>query len=361
MVLKEIKLRSFRNYSRLDWNPGPGIHLLTGENGQGKTNLLESIYFLSTMKSFRGARQSEMTQKGKRGFFIGASFDAQTEVRIKYFWSPGEKKFSLNEEPVQTIRDFLGTLKSVIFSSQDLLLVKGSGRNRRRFLDLLCSQTIPDYLGHLQNYSKALKHRNALLKRKDPDSQLVDTFTKQLVHFGDAIMEGRKSMMPELQKSSQLAINQIIQNQNEPVDLLYKPSVKASFEDEIHKVFSRDLALGSTSIGPHRDDLSLKIKGLDADSHASEGQQRTLALALKYAQLIILKSVSGSWPILLVDDVLGELDSHRRSAFLPLLEEAQSRAGQVFITGTDASIPPKLSNSWTSWSVESGNIFSIKH
>lgn len=356
MFLKEIRLRSFRNYRRLDWGAGPGVHILTGENGQGKTNLLEAVYLLSTMKSFRGARHQEMIHHGHKGYFVGAEVQSDVLARIKFYWGVAERKLSLNEEPIGSLREYLGVVRTVIFSNEDIHLVRGSGRYRRRFLDLICCQTQPGYLETLQQYSRALKHRNALLKKRSHDRPLLDSFSGQLVRLGNQLIKSRHLVLPEMARVAQSSFDQISHGKAEELAMKYKPSIKEDFESELKRNLERELATGVTSIGPHRDDIQFKIKEMNAASHASEGQQRSLVLALKLAQVHILKNTSGVNPILLIDDVLGELDPARKSAFMPMIEKAQGGHGQVMMTTTDPHLREKVSRLWNFWEVKNGSI-----
>lgn len=360
MTLRELRLRTFRNLPRLDWTIGSGVHVLTGANAQGKTNLLESIYLLSTMKSFRGATHHEMIQEGKKGYFIGAHFQAETDARIKFYWSPRERKLTLNEEPVASLADYLGVVKTVVFSSADIQLVRGSGRFRRRFIDLICCQTKPGYLLCLQNYSKAVKSRNLLLKRRPADPRLLASFSNQVVHLGNQIMEERKNMIPKISPMARLAFRQISKARDEELIIEYQPSVRQDFAHELERHFPRDSQSGSTGIGPHRDDILFKIQNRDADRYASEGQQRSLVLSLKMAQTQILKGLFGYSPILLIDDVMGELDPARKEAFLPLLHHAQSHSAQVFMTTTETTWPGDIAKNWTFWSLQAGQLSHFK-
>ncbi|MBC8094719.1 MAG: DNA replication and repair protein RecF, partial [Akkermansiaceae bacterium] len=181
MHLAHLRLRDFRNYPRLDVDFAPGFHLLLGDNAQGKTNILEAIYLMATLRSFRGVGSSQMVRHGQKGYFVGGKVVGQGEHDIKMYWSAAERSLSLDARPVRKLTDFLGTLRTVVFCTEDLQLVKGTGRGRRRFLDLLLSQTHPTYLPLLQRYAQALRSRNALLKRSMLDEAALDSFTRELV------------------------------------------------------------------------------------------------------------------------------------------------------------------------------------
>ncbi|HTL16918.1 MAG TPA: AAA family ATPase, partial [Patescibacteria group bacterium] len=169
MHLAHLKLRDFRNYGRLDADFAPGFHLLLGDNAQGKTNILEAVYLIATLRSFRGIGGAQIVRHGQRGYFVGSLIIGHGEHDTKMYWSAHERSLMLDNQPVRKLTNYLGVLRTVVFCSEDSLLVKGPSRARRRFLDLLLSQTHPTYLPLLQRYTQALRSRNALLKRPIPD------------------------------------------------------------------------------------------------------------------------------------------------------------------------------------------------
>src|SRR5205814_2080968 len=173
--LRHLRLRDFRNYARLDVDFAPGFHLLLGDNAQGKTNILEAIYLLATLRSFRGVGGAQMVRHGQKGYFVGATVIAQGAHEIKMYWSNKERSLSLDSRPVRKLTDYLGVLRTVVFCTEDLQLIKGPARARRRFLDLLLSQTYPAYLPMLQRYAQALRSRNALLKQPMLDPAALES------------------------------------------------------------------------------------------------------------------------------------------------------------------------------------------
>src|SRR3974390_329091 len=165
MHLAHLRLRDFRNYARLDVDFAPGFHLLLGDNAQGKTNILEAIYLIATLRSFRGVGGAQLVRHGQKGYFVGSRIVSQGQQETKMYWSARGRSLSLAPRPGRKLTDYLGALRTVVFCTEDLLLIKGPGRARRRFLDLLLSQTYPGYLPLLQRYTQALRSRNALLKQ----------------------------------------------------------------------------------------------------------------------------------------------------------------------------------------------------
>jgi DNA replication and repair protein RecF len=351
--LAHLRLRDFRNYTRLDTDFAPGFHLLLGDNAQGKTNILEAIYLMATLRSFRGVGGAQMIRHGQKGYFVGGNVVAQGNREIKMFWSANERKLALDGQPVKKLTDYLGVLRTVVFCTEDLQLVKGSARARRRFLDLLLAQTQPAYLPLLQRYMRAVRARNALLKQRAVDEAALDSFSQELVKLGDEVICARRELAPKFSPLARLAYRRI-SNDAEELRIEYQPSVKKDFAVELAQSRNRERSYRSTLVGPHRDDLQLLLNGKSAAQFGSEGQKRTLAIALKMAQAEFLAGIHGSPPILLIDDVMGELDVKRRTGFLPLLESARKTSGQVFMTATEENWPRELGGDLQRWEVKNG-------
>lgn len=355
MHLAHLRLRDFRNYARLDVDFAPGFHLLLGDNAQGKTNILEAIYLIATLRSFRGVGGAQMIRHGQKGYFVGGKVVGQGEHDIKMYWSSPERSLSLDARPVRKLTDYLGVLRTVVFCTEDLQLVKGVARARRRFLDLLLSQTYPGYLPLLQRYTRALRSRNALLKQPRPDPVALDGFSQELVKSGEQIIRLRRELVPKFSPLARLAYR-CISSEAEELRLEYLPSVKQDFSVELAQSRQRESAYRSTLIGPHRDDFQLLLDDHSAAQFGSEGQKRTLAITLKLAQAEYLTGLHGSPPILLIDDIMGELDVKRRGGFLPLLQRAQQSSGQVFMTATEENWPEEPGRELQHWRVKDGTL-----
>jgi len=402
--LAHLRLRDFRNCSRLDADFAPGFHLLLGDNAQGKTNILEAVYLMATLRSFRGVGGAQMIRHGQKGYFVGGSvvggtvpsislaspkggegrgeeakvsqitnpspqpsprLSGERETRIltshgerevKIYWSARERKLALDGQPVKRLGDYLGVLCAVVFCTEDLQLVKGAARARRRFLDLLLAQTQPGYLPLLQRYLRAVRARNALLKHSRPggtDEATLDSFSRELVELGGQLIRMRTELAPKFSPLARLAYRRI-SNDAEELRIEYQPSVKKDFAVELAQSRNRERTYRSTLVGPHRDDLQLLLNEKSAAQFGSEGQKRTLAIALKMAQAEYLAGIHGSAPVLLIDDVMGELDVKRRSGFLPLLEQARKTSGQVFMTATEENWPAELGRDLQRWEVKAG-------
>ena len=297
MHLAHLRLRDFRNYARLDVDFAPGFHLLLGDNAQGKTNILEAVYLMATLRSFRGVGGAQMIRHGQRGYFVGGPTNPRRRGRksreIKMFWSANERKLALDGQPVKRLTDYLGVLRTVVFCTEDLQLVKGAARARRRFLDLLLAQTQPGYLPLLQRYMRAVRARNALLKQRAVDEAALDSFSQELVKLGDEVIRARRELAPKFSPLARLAYRRI-SNDAEELRLEYQPSVKKDFAVELAQSRNRERSYRSTLVGPHRDDLQLLLSGKSAAQFGSEGQKRTLAIALKMAQAEFLAGIHGS-------------------------------------------------------------------
>ena len=355
MHLAHLRLRDFRNYARCDVDFAPGFHVLLGDNGQGKTNILEAIYLVASLRSFRGVGGAQMIRHGQKGYFIGANVIGPDSHDIKVFWSSAERKISLDAAPVKKLSDYLGALRAVVFCSEDLQLVKGTARIRRRFIDLLLSQTHPGYLGILQRYTRAVRSRNAVLKQPRQDEALLKSFTHEVVELGNQLIDARKQLIPKISPLTRLAYRRI-SNDAEELRMDYRPSVKKDFAVELAQSRERERKYRSTIIGPHRDELTLLLNDKPAAQFGSEGQKRTLAVGLKIAQAEYLTGILGYPPVLLIDDVMGELDIKRRSGLLPLLERTGNAQGQVFMTCTEENWPSELSRDLHKWTVTRGDI-----
>jgi DNA replication and repair protein RecF len=355
--LAHLRLRDFRNYPRLDADCSPGFHLLLGDNAQGKTNILEALYLMATLRSFRGVGGAQMIRHGQKGYFVGGKVVSQGEHEIKIYWSARERNLSLDGRPVKKLMDYLGTLRTVIFCTEDLQLVKGTGRARRRFLDLLLSQTQPGYLPLLQRYMSAVRARNALLKQRSADEPTLDSFSQELIKHGNELLRARRDLIPRLSPLVRLAYRRIA-NDAEELRMEYQPGVKQDFAVELVQSRAREHSYRMTLVGPHRDDLQLLLNDRSAAQFGSEGQKRTLAIALKMAQAEYLTGIHGSAPVLLIDDVMGELDAKRRAGFLPLLERTRETSGQVFMTATEENWPRELGRDVQRWEVKAGNLTS---
>ena len=296
-----------------------------------------------------------MIRHGQKGYFVGSRIAGQAQYETRMYWSARERTLSLDGRPVRKLTEYLGVLRTVVFCTEDLLLIKGPSRARRRFLDLLLSQTYPTYLTLLQRYTKALRSRNALLKQPVVDPVALEGFSRELINTGEEIVRLRGDLLPKISPLSQQAFGSISQGKEE-MRLEYAANVRGDFAVELAQSQARERVYRSTLIGPHRDDLRLLLNDRPAAQFGSEGQKRTLAIALKMAQAEYLTGLHGSPPVLLIDDIMGELDAKRRQGLLPLLERAHHARGQVFMTATAENRAQELVRDVQRWTVADGNL-----
>jgi DNA replication and repair protein RecF len=353
--LSQLRLRDFRNYARLDLEFSPGMHVFLGDNAQGKTNILEAIYLLATLRSFRGVASAQMVRHNQTGYFIGAKVVSKTNHEIKIYWSSRARQLSVDAQPVRKISDYIGIFRAVVFCSEDVQLIKGPAGRRRRFMDLILAQTQTAYLPLLQRYTKALRSRNALLKQRAPDAYALESFTEELIAVGKLILARRQAILPHVTPLIVEAYQKVA-NSAETLRLDYLPSVREDFARELGQSRNRERVLKSTLIGPHRDEVALTLDSKSAAQFASEGQKRSIAIALKLAQAEYLTMHFGIPPVLLIDDVMGELDARRRSAFVPLLQRVHRANSQVFMTCTEENWPRDLARNARRYRVAGGSI-----
>jgi DNA replication and repair protein RecF len=350
--LSHLRLRDFRNYGRLDVEFAPGFHLLLGGNAQGKTNVLEALYLLATLRSFRGVGGTHMVRHGQKGYLVAGRVVGDGQHDIRMYWSEAERSLKLDGRTITRATDYLGVLRATVFCTEDLQLIKGPARGRRRFMDLLLYQGSASYLPLLQRYTRALRARNAMLKKPGTDAAALEGFSRELVNAGNEIIQRRRDLAPVISRLAREAYSRVAQDAEE-LQLEYRPVVKTDFAVELAQSRSREQMYRTTLVGPHRDELQLLLDGRAAGQFSSEGQKRTLAIALKMAQAEHLTALHGAPPILLIDDVMGELDARRRQGVLPLLDQARRSRGQVFMTATESNWPVELGADLQKWEVRS--------
>lgn len=340
----------------------PRLNLFLGSNAQGKTNILEALYCLSTTKSFRAASDEEMIQFGQESGVIEGILDREEgrEKVLLELRKSKNKSLFLNGKKQKKLSSLLGKLPSVVFSPDDLFLVKGGPGLRRRYLDFVILQMDQGYLTHYQQYERTLKQRNSLLRQKNPgmESQLA-IWDPPLAEHGAALMKRRSEISKRLSDFAGQALKDLTGGV-EDFEVRYEPSLpiegvghlKERMEKVLLEVRREEMARGITVVGPHRDDLGLFVNQRPLRKFGSQGQQRTGALAMKLAQLSLLAEECGTAPMVLFDDVMAELDEKRRSFFLNRLQQG----GQAFLTGTAASDFSAASKGARIFSVEAGKV-----
>ncbi len=321
MTVKSLELMNFRNYRDLRISFDAGTNILYGDNAQGKTNVLESLYVSGTTRSHKGSRDREMISFGEEEAHIRTVVQKDgVEHQIDFHLKKNDKKgIAIDKVPIRRAGDIFGLLNIVFFSPEDLNIIKEGPSRRRRFLDMELSQVDRIYLGDLSSYNKVLRQRNQLLKdiyfRPDLEDTL-DIWDEQLINYGKKISERRESFIGRLNEIVD-DIHGRISGKREKLVLKYEPVCEISrMGEELKKCLQRDKKTGMTSIGPHRDDICFYVNGVDIRKFGSQGQQRTSALSLKLAEIEMVRLLTGETPVLLLDDVLSELDSKRQNYLL---------------------------------------------
>lgn len=344
MIIERIELHHFRNYDSLVLYPHEGVNIFFGQNGSGKTNLLEAVHYCSLGKSHRISQDVNAVTMGEEGascrMTVRSRFGRkEIEVRLR----PGEenvKSVLVDQKKIPRLSEMMGVLRCVIFSPEDLELIKGGPQIRRRFLDMMISQISRSYFVALQQYRAAMNHRNAILRQarmdgKKPDSMIED-FEAAMAEYAEEIFREREKYCKMLSDTGNKIYRQISGKEEENFQISSRSSVKwnGTGEFPLKKILQEnreeDLKQGLTSAGPQRDDLSLFLNQKSMKLYASQGQMRTAALSMKLSQMKIFTQITGDQPVLLLDDVMSELDLQRRMNLLQIMEGVQT-----FITCSD--------------------------
>ncbi len=329
MNIKSLELDNFRNYDKLNIHFEEGTNILYGNNAQGKTNVLEAVYLSGTSKSHKGSKDKEMIRFGKEESHIRVFVEKKDKIfQIDMHLKKNRTKgIAINRIPIKKASELFGILNIVFFSPEDLNIIKNGPKERRRFLDSELCQLNKIYLAELAKYNKILNQRNKLLKDIYFRPELKDTlpvWDMQLIEYGRRIIRERFKFVEQLNEIV-TDIHFKISGEKERITLGYEPNTgELEFEQELKNSMERDLKLGQTSIGPHKDDLSFRIKDMDIRKFGSQGQQRTCALSLKLAEIQLVKKVIKDSPVLLLDDVLSELDSSRQNYLLNNISGTQT-------------------------------------
>ena len=352
-TLARLELRAFRNYEAADLEPAAGLTVVTGGNGEGKTNLLEAIGWLATLSSFRGAPGEALVRDGDERAVLrasivrtGAEGAARTTLVEAELTRTGRDRVLVNRSPLQRSRDLLGTLRTTVFSPDDLALVKGGPGERRRYLDDLLVACAPRHAATRADLERVLRQRGALLRsaggRATPDVvTTLDVWDAKLTELGEALGRARSRLVERLTPLVRAAHTDVAGDEAAEVGLVYAPPWRdGGLEAALGAARIEDLRRGVTTVGPHRDDLDVFLEARAARTHASQGEQRSLALALRLAGHHLVADVTGTWPVLLLDDVFSELDVARAGALLRALP-----AGQALLStavGLPAGATPEL-------------------
>lgn len=340
------------------------INIIYGDNAQGKTNILESMYVCATSKSHRGSKDREIIRFDNDESHIKVNVKKNDmNYRIDMHLKKNKPKgIAVNGIPIKRAVELFGILNIVFFSPEDLNIIKNGPSERRRFIDMELSQLDKIYLDCLINYNKVVNQRNSLLKeyafsgREDIISSL-DIWDMQLVKYGNDVIKSREKFVKEINDLVK-SIHTKLSGDREQLEIIYEPCVKEQdFESELVRVRDRDLKFKCTNIGPHKDDMCFLINGMDVRKYGSQGQQRTAALSLKLAEIELVKQIIHDTPVLFLDDVLSELDSMRQNFLLDSIGNIQT---MITCTGLDEFINNRFSINKI-FKVVNGTVSSMEH
>ncbi len=365
LYIKRIDLKNFRNYKELDIELAKGVNIFYGQNAQGKTNIIESIYMASTGKSHRTQKDTELIRWNSEDAKIRIDYQKEEEERIEIYLSKSLKKqIKKNGVRLFKIGELIGNLNTVIFSPDHMKIIKEGPVERRRFVDIILSQVKPGYYYNLVQYLRTLEQRNNLLEEARTNSSIlktIDIWNEQLADFGTRIIKTRQDFICDICCMA-ADIHKRISNEKEKLDVKYNSSIRyySNSEKEIKENFisalenhiSADMGRSVTHKGPHRDDILFFINGTEVKTYSSQGQQRTTLLSLKIAELKYMKEETGELPVLLLDDVFSELDAERQKYLIEFIKDMQA-----IITCTNVEYLEKLMLEGSrTYKVESGMI-----
>ena len=363
MIIKSLELQDYRNYEYLELSFDKGTNILYGDNAQGKTNILEAIFLSATTKSHKGTKDKDIINFNKEEAHIRTYLEKEgIETRVDMHLRKNKSKgIAIDGHKLKKAADLLGLCNVVFFSPEDLSIIKDGPSERRRFVDMELCQLDSFYLYNLNNYNKIVNQRNVLLKDLFFQPELRETlhiWDSQLVSFGSKIIERRKVFAEQLNDII-YDIHYKLSGGREEIKDIYEPDVEIEdFEKSLRYSQDKDIKLKQTTVGPHRDDFSFYVGGIDIRKFGSQGQQRTAALSLKLSEIELVKRITKDTPILLLDDVLSELDNNRQNYLLNSIGDIQTiitctgleefvnnrfEINKVFkVSGGEVTIPEKV-------------------
>lgn len=343
MKLINLKLKNYRNCMNVSLDFDSQKILIIGKNAQGKTNILESIYFLSTLKSNRTSNNIELINHEKNEFEITSTIEkSNVQIELDYsYTNQKQKTIKINGLKTNKQKEFKNVLKTVLFSTQDLMLLRGAPQDRRDWLDVAISQVYPAYDDRISKYNKIRIQKNNFLKEYSQNETLLEVYNEQLTILGSNIIYLRKKFLKEIEKIAQEKHAQISGEEKltikydcsfvEEDDEVEIEQISEKFKQKLEERKKDEIVRGQTLVGPHRDDVVFYINNKEATKYASQGQQRTIVLSLKLAELDIITQKTGEPPVLLLDDVLAELDDLRQNFLLKTI----NKNTQTIITSVD--------------------------
>lgn len=346
MILNSIRLKNFRIHKSTELQFSGRINYILGGNGEGKTSVLEAVYYLCTTKSFNARSDSEVVRFGEEDFEIDGVFTELTQDRVKFIYSLSENKKSYlqNNKNMPRSSEVIGKFPVVVLTPSDHAITQGSPSERRKFVDSVISQASDTYLGLLLDYNKTLRQRSSLLNRIRENhlkglSPELDAWTERLIDTGTELINHRISFIKEFNEYIKNSYRVILENNEIPgiaysfLDNYEEKDIRNRFVELIGERRDDELRRGANLVGPHRDDYILEINDINLRTYGSQGQHKTYQVVLRFAEFFYLKEITGKTPLFLLDDVFGELDTNRAIR----ISEYLSRVGQAFITLTDFS------------------------
>lgn len=368
MRLNSLQLVNFRNYDNLHLQFDKKINLLVGKNGQGKTNIVESIYMLSFGKSFRTNKDKEIIKFESENLYVGGDYSKQhTNGMVEVAIGKNKKGIKVNKIHIKKMQELLGNINVVIFSPEDLRLVKEGPKERRSFIDKEISQIMPKYYSYLTSYNKILFQRNQLLKSKHIDSDLLDVYDESLAKYGSYIYILRRDFIKKIADISR-NMHEKLTDSIENLLITYKNQINICDEDNTTTVYNKfldkltsnrnhDIETRTTKYGLHKDDLNIFINDLDVRLYGSQGQQRTASISLKLSEIELINNEVGEYPILILDDVFSELDETRQKLLVDNLSVVQ-----MFITTAEVSHKNIFDESNTTiFNIDKGHVINIEN
>ena len=335
-VLEKIVISDFRNIQLQELEFSPNVNCISGNNGEGKTNLLDAIYYLSMTKSAFATSEKFNFRHGTDEFSVAGTYRMENGLSSRFALkvnSKGEKKIRRDDKPYQKVSEHVGVLPIVMVSPADISMVSDSGEERRRFVNAVLSQMDHEYMSSLQQYNRLLMQRNRMLKEMDPDRSLLEVIDMRMGALAEPIFQKRKKFIEDL-KPIVSEYYRYVSGGSELVDIEYESELsKAGLEQILSASFERDKALRYTSSGLQRDDFIFTMNGHPIRRYGSQGQQKSFLVSLKFAQYEIMKKNYGFAPVLLLDDVFDKLDMNRISNLLQMV--ASNDFGQIFITDSN--------------------------
>ncbi len=368
MHINSLKLVNYRNYDSLLVDFNKNINLILGKNGQGKTNIVESLTLMSIGKSFRTNRDRELIKFGSENLYAGCSFSRNgIDKKIEVVVTKNKKGIKVNGVSIKSIQELLGNLNVVVFSPEDLKLVKDGPRERRIFIDKEISQIMPRYYSLLTNYNKILNQRNRLLKLQKIDENLLEVYDCNLSKYGGEIYSIRMSFIEKLSRISN-KLHKNLTSEKENLTISYKNQLDIDIETSLRDIRNQmmdkllssrehDMMNRNTKIGPHRDDLGIFINDVDVRLYGSQGQQRTASISLKLSEIELIKMELGDYPVLILDDVFSELDQNRQKMLVEKLNNIQ-----MFVTSADPLHKNILGkDGYTIFHIDDGKVLKVEN